>query len=130
VKPALFLLDTSFLIDLGREMDASEEGPAHRTLARLPAGRIFVSPVTVAELLEGAEDEVESDALLNKYHHLTIGTAAAHRCALNQSRATQRMGENDAWQAALAVTGGLTLVGHDRAFDRRPWLSYLDHAKA
>jgi len=125
-----FLLDTSFLIDLEDEAFSGEEGPATRMLERLGSARLYISPVTAAELLEGAVDEMESSRALSAYHQTTIGWQAARRCALNQSRSVQRMGENDVWQAALAVTGGHTLVGHDKAFDRRPWLDYRDHRKA
>jgi hypothetical protein len=37
------------------------------------------------------------------------------------------MGENDAWQAALAFVSGHKLVAHDHAFENRPWLDYVDH---
>ncbi len=123
------LLDTSFLIDLEEEAAAGEEGPATRLLTRLGAARLYLSPVTVAELLEGAEDAAGTARALAGYRQLTIGWAAARRCALNQSRAAQRLGENDAWQAALAMAGSMTLVGHDRGFRRPAGLAYLDHRK-
>jgi predicted nucleic acid-binding protein len=107
-----YLFDTSFLVDLQSEQKAGMAGPATRTLAGLPDGRpLWISVVTVAEFLETAEDEM----------------AAARRCAAQQTRAARRLGENDAWQVALAVGGGLTLVGHDHAFAARPGLDYLDH---
>ena len=126
-----YLFDTSFLIELADEIESGEDGPAVQYLATLPsAARVFVSPVTIAELLEGAEDPEACVHLLNGYHQTVIGWQAAKRCALNQSRAAQRMGENDAWQAAIAVVGGHTLVGRDRAFERRSWLDYHDFAKS
>ncbi|MBI4624872.1 MAG: hypothetical protein HY736_16855 [Verrucomicrobia bacterium] len=36
--------------------------------------------------------------------------------SLRQSRAGQRLGENDAWQVAVAECMDADLVGHDRAF--------------
>jgi len=130
MKSSTFLLDTSVLIEYGRELEAGKPGPAHATLDLVKNQRVYISPVTVAELLEGSDDEIATMQFLAGFQALTIGWQTAKRCALNQSRATQRMSENDAWQAALAVTGGHTLVGHDRAFERRPWLTYLDYAKA
>jgi len=125
-----FLLDTSFLIDYENEVVAGVPGPATRTLGKIAGpSRLYISPVTVAELLEGAEDAVETERALAEYHATNIGWQAAKRCALNQSRAAHRMGENDAWQAALAVSGGHALVGHDKAFEKRPWLDYQDHMK-
>jgi predicted nucleic acid-binding protein len=123
------LLDTSFLIDLDDEAESGVVGPATRTLATLREYRLFISPVTVAELLEGAEMPEEAAKELATYQKQTIGWQAAQRCALNQSRAPRRMGENDAWQAALAALSGHRLVGHDVAFEGRPGLDYLDHRK-
>ncbi|MGH8017198.1 MAG: type II toxin-antitoxin system VapC family toxin [Opitutaceae bacterium] len=124
------ILDTSFLVDLENETSANIDGPATRTLEKLKGCRLFVTPVTVAEILEGSVDPLTAARELSAYRAHTIGWAAAHRCALNQSRAPRRMGENDAWQGALAAIGDHQLVGHDRAFDGRSWLDYLDHRKS
>ena len=121
------LLDTSFLIDLADESAANVEGPAHRALARLKGCRVYVSAITVAELLEGAEDQHDAAVALSVYHFQPLGWGAARRCALVQSRAGRRMGENDAWQAALASAAGHCLVAHDHAFGGRAWLDYLDY---
>lgn len=124
-----YLLDTSFLIDLADEMDASREGPAHRALGTLPERGVYITPVTVAELLDGAENRAAALRFLTRFQRLMIGDAAARRCAINQSRSARRMGENDAWQAALAFVSGHKLVGHDRTFENRPWLEYVDHRR-
>jgi len=71
-----FLLDTSFLIDLEDEAFSGEEGPATRMLERLGSARLYISPVTAAELLEGAVDEMESARALSAYHQTTIGWQA------------------------------------------------------
>jgi len=123
------LLDTSFLIDLADEVAEGKEGPASRTLRRLGRSRIYISAVTVAELLEGPEDPALAAVELSAYRFLTVGWGAARRCALNQSRTARRMGENDAWQAALSGQAGHQLVGHDHAFEGLSWLDYLDHRK-
>ena len=125
-----YLLDTSFLIDLADEIDAGKEGPAHRMLEILPERGVYISPATLAEFLEGAADWQGALKSLADYQWQTIGHAAAQRCASNQARdAARRMGENDAWQAALAVVSGHKLVGHDDAFKNRPWLDYIDHRR-
>lgn len=123
------LLDTSFLIDLDAEVSAGVDGPATRALESLKGWRVFVSPVTVAELLEGAEDPLQTARELAHYPKQTIGWAAACRCARLQARASRRMGENDAWQVALAGSSGHALVGHDQAFEGRVGLVYRDHRK-
>lgn len=123
-----YLLDTSFLIDLEQEEEDGIAGPATRALAGFKGGKpVWISAVTVAEFLESAEDEAA--ATLGAYRLQTIGWAAAQRCAGLQARTTRRLGENDAWQVSLALGGGLTLVGHDKAFNGRPGLDYLDHRK-
>ncbi|HEY0946542.1 MAG TPA: type II toxin-antitoxin system VapC family toxin, partial [Opitutaceae bacterium] len=92
-----YLLDTSFLIDFVDEVEAGKPGPAMRALESLPAGRLFLSAVTVAEMLEGAEDAAAMLPQLAQYHFQPLGWATAQRCALNQLREARRMGENDAW---------------------------------
>ena len=125
-----YLLDTSFLVDLADEIDAGIEGPAHRALDTLPGRGVYISPATLAEFLEGAADWLGALKFLGRYQWQTIGQAAAQRCALNQSRdAARRMGENDAWQAAIAVVSGHKLLGHDDAFKDRAWLDYIDHRR-
>jgi len=48
-----------------------------------------------------------------------IGHAQAERVAARQRRAQRRVGENDAWQAAIAECMTAVIVGHDpKAFDR------------
>jgi len=123
------LLDTSFLIDLLDEAEAGIEGPAFRALDILPKRGLYVSPVTVAETLEGTDDEIEIMKFLAQFEWQTIGGAVAQRCALNQARSSRRMGENDAWQAALAMVSGHALVGHDHCFENRPGLDYIDHRR-
>jgi len=129
MKPQKYLLDTSFIIDCGHEQAAGIMGPARRTMLGIDPRRAYVSPVTVAELLEGAVDREVTLRSIEKFRRQPIGEAVAHRCALNQQRSERRMGENDAWQAAIAVSSGHTLVGHDQAFKNRPWLDYLDYKK-
>ena len=51
----------------------------------------------------------------------------ADKVALIQRRAVRRMGENDAWQAALADHMGAILVGHDPRAFRRLGDRYEDH---
>src|SRR5688572_5453910 len=52
-----YLLDTSFLIDYFNEVAESTIGPARRFRATLPGqARLFASIVSLAELIEGADD--------------------------------------------------------------------------
>lgn len=110
------LLDSSFLIDLLNEVADGRAGPAIRWLRRNPTAQVWISPVTWAEVMEGAIDAAAVRARLTRYRWQVIGHAQAERVALRQSRAAQRLGENDAWQVAVAECMDADLVGHDRAF--------------
>jgi len=113
------LLDASFLIDLERETAADNEGPALRFLKSLRGRRIVISVVTVAELLEGAVDQMQALAALQRFSIHGVHLAQARRCALVQQRAPRRLGENDAWLMATADSLNADVVGADRkAFER------------
>ena len=121
------LFDTSLLIDFEAETADGVAGPATCALESLRGQALWLSVVTVPELLEAADDPVVAARALGGHRLQTIGWAAAQRCAHHQARTPRRLGENDAWQVALAIGGRLTLVGHARAFAGRPGLDYLDH---
>jgi predicted nucleic acid-binding protein len=114
-----YLLDSSFVIDLLNEMaDNNDEGPALRWLKRNRRAQLWISPVTLAEVLEGAEDPQAVKAYLGRYAWQGIHRMQAESVALRQKRAARRMGENDAWQAAVAESMKGRLLGHDAAFVR------------
>ena len=113
------LLDTSFLIDLERETARREEGPARRFLPLLRGRRLVVSMVSVEEVLEGSADPAAGLGALQRFAIQGLHLAQARRCALLQSRATKRMGENDAWLVATAQSLDADVLGADRvAFER------------
>ncbi len=51
-----YLLDSSFVIDLLNELADGVDGPAVAWLAAHPRARLWISPVTLTEVLEGADD--------------------------------------------------------------------------
>jgi predicted nucleic acid-binding protein len=113
------LLDSSFLIDLLNEIAAADAGSAHRWLRRNASAELWISPVTLGEVLEGAADPEAVKDYLRRYSWQGIHRVHADKVALIQRRVARRMGENDAWQAALADHMGAILVGHDpRSFRR------------
>jgi len=121
------LLDSSFLIDLLNELAAGRPGPACAWLRRHPSARLWVSAVSVAEVLEGAEDPDAVRRFLDRFRLQGLHHAHAARAAALQRRSTQRMGENDAWQVAVVLEMRGRIVGHDpRAFSRLGPL-YEDH---
>jgi predicted nucleic acid-binding protein len=121
------LLDSSFVIDLLNEVAANQHGPARAWAERNRGAELWISPVTSAEVLEGASDTTAVREAFRAFRWQTIGRQHAERAALRQSRAAQRMGENDAWQVAVAECMDAVIVGHDpRAFDRLG-KGYEDH---
>jgi predicted nucleic acid-binding protein len=113
------LLDTSFVIDLLNETAADENGPARSWMAKNPRADLWLSPVTYCEVLEGAGDHDAVRRALRPFRWQIIGRQHAERAALLQRRSASRMGENDAWQVAIADTMDAVIVGHDpKAFDR------------
>lgn len=124
------LLDSSYVIDLLRELAAAQPGPACRWLQRNRRAQLWVSAVTVAEVLEGAEDMDHLRRFLARFRWQGLHHAHAARVALLQQRASQRMGENDAWQAAVVLEMRGRILGHDpKAFTRLGDV-YVDHRKA
>lgn len=125
-----YLLDTSFLIDYFNEVADREVGPARIFRTKLPArSKLYVSIVTLAELLEGAEDgEAVERELSHLAQFLSLGQQHSRRAGLMQQRARgKRMGENDAWIAATASLTKLVIIGDDdKAFDDRPAVAYLN----
>jgi predicted nucleic acid-binding protein len=121
------LMDSSFLIDLLQELAASQPGPACAWLHGNRRARLWVSAVTVAEVLEGAEDIDHMRHFLGRFHWQGLHHAHAARVALLQRRAGQRMGENDAWQAAVALEMRGRIVGHDPKAFSRLGKAYEDH---
>ena len=104
------LLDSSFVIDLLNEMAEDREGAAFAWLRRNRKSQLWISPVTLAEVLEGAEDAAAVKTYLGRYRMHAEGVA------IHQKRSSRRMGENDAWQCAVAERIGAVVVGHDIAF--------------
>ena len=127
-----YLLDSSFLIDYLNEVADATVGPARRFREQMPArSRLFVSIVSLAELLEGAGNAAAVERALGLLaRSLGLSQQHARRVGLIQRRARAdgtRLGENDAWIAATAALGQLKLVGNDdRAFATRPTVSYVN----
>jgi predicted nucleic acid-binding protein len=113
-----YLLDSSFVIDLLNEISDNKPGPAMKWLLRNRGARLSISSVTLAEVLEGAKDVDAVNAYLARYASQGIHRAQAQKVASLQRSAAYRMGENDAWQAAIAEQMNGVIVGHDRAFQR------------
>ena len=124
------LLDSSFLIDLLNEIAEAQAGPALNWLGRNALAPLWITPVTMAEVLEGAEDPEAARAYLARFSWQGIHRVHADKVALRQRRAAHRLGENDAWQVAIAEQMGAVIVGHDHAAFQRLGSGYDDHRRA
>lgn len=113
-----FLLDTSFVIDLLNEIAAGEPGSAMAWLKKNPRAQLWISPVTLAEVLEGAEDPDAVSTYLSRYQWQGIHRTHAVSAAGYQHRSDRRMGENDVWQAAVAAQMDAKLLADDHTFQR------------
>ena len=121
------LLDSSFLIDLLNEIASAAPGPAAAWLRRNRHAQLWISPVTYAEVLEGADNQDAAREYMQRYRWQGIHRAHAEHAAALQRRAPQRMGENDAWQAAVALHMDGCVVGHDPRAFARLGEAYEDH---
>jgi hypothetical protein len=118
------LLDTTFVSDLDSELEARISGPARRFAQTHGAALIFVSVVTIAEFYERCGREAARD-LAGRFPVIGLHVGDALRCGLLQTRASRRLGENDAWLAAQALRSDLELVTRDRRFDDVPGLDVV-----
>jgi predicted nucleic acid-binding protein len=124
------LLDSSFLIDLLSEMAAGQFGPALSWLQGNAAAHLWITPVTMVDVLEGADEPQVVRDYLTHFSWQGIHRVHADRVAVRQRRAAHRMGENDAWQVAIAEQMGAVLVGHDHPEFHRLGTGYEDHTLA
>jgi len=118
------ILDTTFLIDLQRDLVRGETGPATRFLERNRSVTFKVSVVTVGEFLEGYDPErmAEGRKLFDGLETLAADQAVAMQyAAFSRSLRSQgvRTGDNDIWIAATAMNAGEPLVTRDAEHFRR-----------
>jgi predicted nucleic acid-binding protein len=121
----MLLLDTSFLIEFEDELVHRKMGPARRILAAHRRQAAAISIITLGEFAEGFTDPRAFVEFLAPFRVVTLSRAIAWRTAALQSSLARRLGENDAWIAASALSYDATLIGRERAFERVPRLNYL-----
>jgi predicted nucleic acid-binding protein len=121
----MLLLDTSFLIEFEDELTHRKTGPAHGVLATRRREAVAISIITLGEFAEGFADPRSLIEFLAPFRVVTLSRAIAWRTAALQSSLSQRLGENDAWIAATALSYEATLIGREKAFQRVPRLEYM-----
>jgi predicted nucleic acid-binding protein len=119
------MLDTTFLIDLERELETDRVGRARRFLGERRNQPVAVSVISLGELAASMPDNETAREFVSIFHLLhmkpEIGLAGADvdRFLI---RAGGRLGENDTWLAGTARYYGIPIISNDRAFDRVPGL--------
>lgn len=114
-------LDTNFLIEMVRELDDRQVGPARAFLARHRARPPRVTVISLGELAAGLADNETARVFLARFQIVTlkpeIALAAAQvdRGLIGRG---MRLDENDTWLAGFCLYYGAALVSRDREFDR------------
>jgi len=121
----MLLLDTSFLIEFEDELAHRKIGPARDVLAARRREPVAISIITLGEFAEGFTDPRALVEFLAPFRVVTVSRAIAWRTAALQSSLSRRLGENDAWIAATALSHEATLIGREKAFERVPRLDYF-----
>lgn len=126
-------LDTSFLIDLSREVRKSTFGSACQFLERTQNESFFVPVVVVGEFLAGYTSGERQSALqfLAPFTILDltaeVGWTYSRTYRYLQGNG-QLIGSNDLWIAATALTYGMPLVtGNTAHFRRVPGLEVVSY---
>jgi predicted nucleic acid-binding protein len=121
----MLLLDTSFLIEFESELANRKIGAARAVLATHRRQAVAISIITLGEFAEGFQDPRALVEFLAPFRVVQLSRAIAWRMAALQGSLGRRLGENDAWIAATALSYEATLVAREKAFARVPRLDYL-----
>jgi len=114
------LFDTTFFIDLERELHEGIPGPAAAFLQRARHMPKAVSAVTIGEFAVGAS-EADTRRMFRGYRPVALGRETAIHAGRLQAALPFKMGENDLWIAATALRFGMSLVSNDtKTFPRIP----------
>lgn len=121
----MLLLDTNFLVDLHDELRRQDgaDGPAKRFMRANRTLPMVITPVTANEYAAGIRNEREARRFLRRFRMIALGrdiAFLASRIDREQSAKGLRLGENDTWQAAVALRFDLTIVTADTDFDKTP----------
>jgi predicted nucleic acid-binding protein len=121
----MLLLDTSFLIEFEDELVNRKSGSARAVLSAHRRQAAAISIITLGEFAEGFTDPRALLEFLAPFRVVQLSRAIAWRMAALQGSLSRRLGENDAWIAATALSYEATLVAREKAFERVPRLDYL-----
>jgi len=121
------LFDTTFFIDLEREIAKGAPGAAARFLKASRGIPKAVSVVTMGEFAVGAGTG-ELRRMFRGFRPVALGRETAVFAGRLQAALPFRMGENDLWIAATALRFGLPLVSNDsKTFPNIPRLKLITY---
>lgn len=121
------LFDTTFFIDLERELAAGVPGAAAKLLRKTKGRAKAVSVVTIGEFAVGA-GVAETRRIFRGFRAVALGRDTAVFAGRLQARLPFTMGENDLWIAATALRFDLPLVSNDvKTFPKVPGLKLLTY---
>lgn len=128
------ILETTFLIDLEREVARQAPGAAHELLARHPRQRLHITPTIAGELASGGSmvDRARWEGFLAPFHMLALGRDVCWEYG-NAFRYLQAngllIGANDLWIAAAGLAYRMPVVSRNaRHFARVPGLEVVGYA--
>jgi len=127
------LFDTTFLIDLQREVLKRAPGKAFAFLEAHSDSPVWISIITYGEMAEGFSSGAREDflSLMQPYHVVGLTAEIAWRYGqlsrlLRANGAS--LGDNDLWIACTALEMDAQLVTRDRRhFDRIPALRLVTY---
>lgn len=125
----MFLLDSTFLIDLHDDLRRGE-GSAKQFMRRHRTQPMVITPITATEYAVGLRHEREARRFLRRFRLLPLGrdlALTAARLDREQMAQGHRLGENDTWQAAVALHFDLTLISDDTDFAKVSGLKLLPY---
>jgi predicted nucleic acid-binding protein len=129
------ILETTFLVDLERELGRGAAGPAHRFLDVHRTHRLFITYTIAGELAAGAslaqrerwEDFLAPFRLLAFTEDVSWEYGRAYRYLQENGLL---IGGNDLWIAATAIAYGIPLATRNtRHYQRVPGLQLADYLR-
>jgi predicted nucleic acid-binding protein len=127
------ILETTFLIDLERELGVAEPGPAHRFLEAHPDHQLYITFTVAGEMAAGPRlnERGSWDTIVSPFEVLGCTPDVCWRYGRLYRYLKSNgllIGTNDLWIAATAQAFGIPLVTrNERHFSRVPELDVVGY---
>lgn len=129
----LLILETTFLVDLDREISRRSDGPAQEFLKSHANERLYITFTIAGELAAGprVEDRSDWEALVSPFRILEMNPDACWEYGKAYRYLRENgllIGANDLWIAATALAHGRPVVTRNKRHYRRvPGLRVLSY---